>query len=369
MELVRLAHYPFLPEVRDAVREQGIALEDVLSSRLYSGVRERAVARVRAALGDVLPANLVLDDRAAVLELLSVPIARMLIVRLNEKVLRDRYAAMEAGQVQQHLNHDADDALEAALVVCGIPAIEDGDAYRLHVTDYLRLTPSGPDWKLVVRTVEKGHVRLERAELVRLVHEALSRRISDELDAESKKPLPEQIVSLLLPLEATLRPELEEARTNWNTGDFGPVQPNLFPPCIKEIFDALRRGENAAHHARFAFATFLHTVGWNAEQILDYLSTTPNFDREKSRYQIEHVSGEKGVGAYTPPGCATMQTNGVCPLDRRDGLCFKIKHPLSYYRAQLRFHKKDIEAAAAKGGSAATAPLPPGDAAPRPATS
>jgi hypothetical protein len=31
----------------------------------------------------------------------------------------------------------------------------------------------------------------------------------------------------------------------------------------------------------------------------------------------------------------------VCPLDKRDGLCFKIKHPLSYYRARIRFQERD----------------------------
>jgi DNA primase large subunit len=144
-----------------------------------------------------------------------------------------------------------------------------------------------------------------------------------------------------------LAPKLEEAREAWSQGDFGPVQPELFPPCIKEIFESLKRSENVPHHGRFAFATFLHTVGWNSEQILDYLASTPNFDREKSRYQIEHVTGGKSVQAYTPPGCATMQTNGVCPLAKRDGLCFKIKHPLNYYRAQLRFRRQDEEKATA----------------------
>ncbi|MCA1812207.1 MAG: hypothetical protein LC623_09395, partial [Halobacteriales archaeon] len=51
--------------------------------------------------------------------------------------------------------------------------------------------------------------------------------------------------------------------------------------------------------------------------------------------------------AYTPPGCGTMQTNGVCPLAKRDGLCFRIKHPLSYYRSQLRSMQRDQERAAA----------------------
>lgn len=347
MELVRLAYYPFLPEVRQVVREAGIGLDELLSSTLYSGVRSRAQARVRAAMGAVLPPVVVVDERVAILELMSVPLARMLVVYFGDKILRDKYAAMEAGQVQQHLNQDPQ-ALEPAVDALGISvaATREGK-FRMHMADYLRLAPGEPAWKLVVVPVVKGHVLLDRFQVNRLVREALAKRIAEELEAETKKGLSADLKAAIERLAVSLQPDLEEARKHWNTGDFGPVQPHLFPPCIKEIFDALRRAENVAHHGRFAFATFLHTVGWNSEQILDYLSTTPNFDREKSRYQIEHVSGDKGVQAYTPPGCATMQTNGVCPLDKRDGLCHKIKHPLQYYRAQLRFQKRDLDAAGA----------------------
>ncbi|HJQ92729.1 MAG TPA: hypothetical protein VJ874_00415, partial [Candidatus Thermoplasmatota archaeon] len=205
---------------------------------------------------------------------------------------------------------------------------------------------------LVLRTVDKGQVKVDRKDAIRLVQEALARRIVEELEAERGKPMPGPVQDALEPLVERLTPKLDAARESWTTGDFGPVQPDLFPPCIKEVFEALKRRENVPHHGRFALATFLNTIGWGAEQILDYLSATPNFDREKSRYQIEHVTGQKGVGAYTPPGCATMQTNGVCPLDKRDSVCFTIKHPLSYYRKQLRRQQwqADRDAAATPAG-------------------
>ena len=82
------------------------------------------------------------------------------------------------------------------------------------------------------------------------------------------------------------------------------------------VVDTLETGrrENVPHHGRFALATFLNTIGWGSEQILDYLSSTPNFDREKSRYQVEHVTGQKGVQAYTPPGCATIDMFAASPV-------------------------------------------------------
>jgi len=358
--LVRLAHYPFLPEVRDAVRQAGPDLPTLLASPLYQGARTRARQRIEGALGEGFAAATILDERTALLELLSIPVARMAVVLLADATLIKRYAAAEAARARATLARDPDlEALPRAAAALGIPIEATEQGFRLHFSDYIRLAPThNPEWKLIRRTVAAGFLLLAPAELARLCEEALARRITDELEAERGKPLPPEAKSALAPLMASLEPQLEEARANWSSGDFGPVQPQLFPPCIKEIFESLKRNENVPHHGRFAFATFLHTVGWNSEQILDYLSSTPNFDREKSRYQIEHVSGAKSVQAYTPPGCGTMQTNGVCPLAKRDNLCVRIKHPLSYYRSQLRQQQRDQERAAAL--AAATPNGPPG---------
>jgi DNA primase large subunit len=335
--LVRLAYYPFLPEVRQAVRDLGPDLGAVLTSPLYAGVRSRACERVEGALDGAIPPARVADERSALLELLSLPIARMLCVVVGERQLVQRYAQAEAKRAYDALSADADpDAVSRAAAAVGLPLVEEGEGFRLHMADYLKAAPSDPAWKLVLRTLVRGQVTVDRKDAIRLVQEALARRIVEELDAEKGKPLPAEVQDALAPLIERINPKLEAARESWTTGDFGPVQPDLFPPCIKEIFEALKRKENVPHHGRFALATFLNTIGWGSEQILDYLSSTPNFDRDKSRYQIEHVTGQKGVGAYTPPGCATMQTNGVCPLEKRDQVCFTIKHPLSYYRKQLR---------------------------------
>ena len=356
---MRLAYYPFLPEVRAAVRDAGADLDAVLSSPLYEAARRRAVQRVEGALADgFAPAN-VTDERGALHELLSVPIARMLCVALAEKILVARYAAAEARRVAAVLATDDDpEAVDRCAQALALPLLQVDTGWRLHVSEYLRAAPlSDPEWKLIRRQLDRGNVVVDRADAVRLVEEALKRRIVEELDAERTKPLPEPVKQALVPLLARLAPRLEEARESWTTGDFGPVQPGLFPPCIKELFAAMGRAEMVPHHGRFAFATFLGTIGWNSEQIMDYMATLPNFDREKSRYQIEHVTGQRGVDKYTPPGCGTMQTNGVCPLDKRDGLCFKIKHPLSYYRAKLRFAAND--AAKAAPATAAAAPATP----------
>ena len=62
-------------------------------------------------------------------------------------------------------------------------------------------------------------------------------------------------------------------------------------------------------------------------------SAEPDFDPEKTRYQVEHIAGASGT-EYRPPACDTMATYGNCPGE--DELCRKIRHPLSYYERRLR---------------------------------
>ncbi len=342
VDLVRLAYYPFLPEVKDAVRDFGPGMDQVLASGIYAAVRERGVARIEGALTDRrIPPAQITDDRGAMQEMLSVPIARMLCVLLADKTLIHRYAVAEGTRLEETLLQDPD-SLPLIADALKLPVQADAP-WRIHFSDYLQFAPSEPDWKLILRPVAKGWVPLDNAAVARLCREALDRKIQAELEAERAKPMHPDVRAALQPYVDELAPKLAEARENWQTGDFGPISKGAFPPCIIQIFQDMADGKMIAHHARFAMASFLSTIGMTVDDMIDYFREIPNFDPEKSRYQLEHIAGDRGVDKYTPPGCGTMQTHGICPLEKRDNLCFKIKHPLSYYRARQRFIKQDEE--------------------------
>ena len=94
---------------------------------------------------------------------------------------------------------------------------------------------------------------------------------------------------------------------------------------------ALASGANLTHMGRFALTAFLHTIGLDVTEIVKVYQRSPDFDIEKTLYQVEHISGRSGT-EYTPPSCATMETNGLCV--RRDGLGERIGGPLGYYRTE-----------------------------------
>lgn len=340
MDVIRLAYYPFLPGVRDAIASLGPSIPDLLTSSLYSSPRHRAENKIRVSLGDsVLESPNLYDESGALDELLAHALTKMMLVCLGDRLLAGRYAAKEAARVRRALRSGPIEDVDDAIAALEIPI----QGESMHFSDYLQHAPSKTEWKLVLRPVQNGQVELSRSDLEGLVEESLRRSLQSDLEKEMETPAPTDLRNALEPYLMRLGPELTKAKENWNTGDFGPIRDTAFPPCIAQLFDDMKAGAMIPHHGRFAFASFLGTVGMSADQVLDYMQSIPNFNREKSEYQIRHITGELSVDPYTPPACGTMQTNGVCPLAKRDNLCHNIKHPLSYYRAKLRSLPAEIK--------------------------
>ena len=110
---------------------------------------------------------------------------------------------------------------------------------------------------------------------------------------------------------------------------FGEVQEEAFPPCISALIQAIATGTNISHMGRFAVTSFLHTVGMSGTGIVEMFAQAPDFDLEKTMYQVDHISGGGGT-EYTPPSCPTMRTFGLCVNPNKD--CERVNHPLRYYR-------------------------------------
>jgi len=130
--------------------------------------------------------------------------------------------------------------------------------------------------------------------------------------------------------------------------------PRCFPPCITAILSNLRDGVNVPHSARFAVTAFLLNIGLTDAEIIEIYKNSPDFDEERTRYQVEHIAGDKGRVRYTAPSCDTMRTYGSCvkPLQglrgrgaepHSDETCEKITHPLSYYKLKLKMKSKNGE--------------------------
>jgi DNA primase large subunit len=327
-----LSDYPFSREAALRVKETGYSLEGLLDEpnpqpRLSRLVRKRATDRVLGAVRGEIS-----DGPAHPLaELLSYPLARVMVSCLNDDLLTRRYALAEAKLAgRKMVREDLSDLLLLARDLDVYPQ-SDQSGLRVHFSDYIKAAARmrSPGWKLVNRSLEAGWVSVTSQELARLLEE----RAKDRVGRSLPLPVPEEICERLREDLAQVEEELKVKRAEEKV-DLGEVTEDAFPPCIREMLSQVANGTNLAHTARFALTTFLLAVGMSVDEVVGVFNTSPDFDEERTRYQVEHISG-KGGTAYKPPSCVTMATYGNCPGE--DRLCRWVNHPLSYYERKLKW--------------------------------
>jgi len=330
------ARYPFLPAARESVAAADADLNEVINRG--GPVVERAMARVEHAIESRSVGDPHRSDRV---ELLSYPVARVLVSLVGEVALVRRYAAAEAQTAVDRLRADGDDsrALRSVesdrLSVAGFLEAMDlsesvqvqGEGYVVDVSTYLRLA-GGLDagsWRLVNRALDDGRVPVTESELDDLLAAAVEDRVGEDLPLSVPDAIEDALSSQVVDLRAQLS-DFSVERT------FDAVEPDLFPPCVQALDERVRDGQSLPDHSRFAYVAFLAAVGMDREEIVSRLSEHPDVDPEVAGYRVDHLVARDGA-AYLSPSCATMEAYGDCV--NKDQLCARIAHPLEYYEKRL----------------------------------
>lgn len=217
--------------------------------------------------------------------------------------------------------------------------------WRLYFTDYVDVAQNFHDayWKLVNRPLSNGWVYLLKADVTRLMEEAVKARISGSglksaRDIPSIKDLPTNLREAAERLSKKAKKRISEFQS-YEIGQAG-AGVDAYPGCIKQILSKLDRGIGVSHNERLALVFFLSNLGKDAEEILQAFSKAPDFDAERSRYYVEHAMGLRGGGTkYKPFGCPKLKTFGLCnPLDAwcKTGKIGErsLRGPLDFYRAK-----------------------------------
>jgi len=331
------ARYPFLASARRAVEEAGVDLAAVVAEQ--HPVVERALGRLEGALAD---GSVGRQHRRPRVELLSYPVARVLVSLVDEHVLTRKYTRAEARTAYDRFTDDFErgsglksatadspsrgDLLAEFDLVGEIDAVD--GRYEVSVGTYLDLAADqwGDEWRLVNRDLRDGRVPIDDDELAVLLRGAVRQRVGEglplsvpdavaaELDAEA-----DHVRDLLADLDLTR--------------EIDTVVPDLFPPCMRHLLDQVQKGEHLPHHSRFAIASFLTSIGLSTDEIVELLEVNPGFGEETTRYQVNHIRGETSPTEYSPPACATMQSYGDCV--NMDDRCETISHPMAYYEDAL----------------------------------
>ncbi|WP_158855403.1 DNA primase regulatory subunit PriL [Halorhabdus sp. CUG00001] len=345
----RHARYPFLGSAREAVEAADVDLVTV--AREGGPAVDRGRERI---LSGLFEGTVGQTHRRPRVELLSYPVARVLVSLVDQPALTHRYARAEAATAHERFQEDltatsfrstdgqqltlgtllAEFDLRGAVEPVGTTGLDDADRFSVAVGTYLELAAGeyGDDWRLVNRSLADGRVPIDREELLELLRAAVEERVLEGLPLNVPEPIAEGLTEDV----ETISERLDELDL---TREIDTVVPELFPPCMTALLDQIQKGEHLAHHSRFAITSFLTSIGMTTDDIVDLYEMNPGFGEEMTRYQTDHIRGETSPTEYSPPACATMQSYGDCV--NMDDLCEEISHPLSYYEAKLEDTDED----------------------------
>jgi len=333
------ARYPFLAAAREAVDAADVDLVEVVASN--DDVVERATERVEWAITDGTVGESHARPRV---ELLSYPVARVLVSLVDETICTRKYARAEAATAQERFTDEFSASSATALKSTDNDGLELQDllaefdlasavretegGYRMAVGTYIDLAADqwGDEWRLVNRILDGGEVVLTRGDLLVLCKQAVRHRIEDGLPLA----VPDAIAEKLEDEVAGIREVLADLDL---TRDIDTVVPELFPPCMTALLDKVQKGEHLEHHSRFAIAAFLAGIGLTTDEIVELFEVNPGFGEDATRYQVDHIRGATSPTEYSTPSCATMQSYGDCV--NKDDRCERISHPMAYYEGAI----------------------------------
>ncbi|MDD1760047.1 MAG: DNA primase regulatory subunit PriL [Methanothrix sp.] len=325
---MKVSDYPFTEEASENVRNAGYSLESLLQKTTFKSVRSRAAQRVRGAIEGQIPDQRANTDAEHLSELLSYPLARVMVSCLDDQQLLRRYALAEAKLAFKRLQKDREDLISLTNDLGLHP--QGSGPWKLHFAEYIRCAHAlhSPKWKLVNRDLQEGYLTVTEEELKRLLEEAVREKVMKGLPLKVEEQVCATLAEYLEPIKLELKAIKSRQRQ-----DLGKVEAGAFPPCIRIMLSDVASGKNLAHSARFALVSFLLQINMTSDEVVGLFNTSPDFDEERTRYQVEHIAGASGT-KYKPPSCATMLTYGNCPGE--DELCRRIRHPLGYYERRIR---------------------------------
>lgn len=318
-----LAKYPFLNEAAEYMRQTYFNLEDLNRPELVH-IIERASNRIRTEIVQGKPEYSL--ERHEV-EILTFLVGILIIKAINSDALTKKHCLCEALRAEKFLVRDikvqgglSNKKLLIFKVFKELLKMDVRQSLRYHlmfevkVTDYLKRSHlfHEQEWKLINRLVHNGRVILDPDETVRLIRSEVANLMLERIRQMNPPHIPVTIKSQADILK-TLIPVAPRKLD---------IAPSAYPPCITHALDQAASGENLPHSARVMLATYMLAIGKSIEEIVSLFENSPDYDARVSRYQVEHLAGERGSHVrYFVPSCVKLRNEGLCfATNECDGL-------------------------------------------------
>jgi DNA primase large subunit len=327
-----LAKYPFLKETAEYIKPLDLQIGDLTGTGMDQ-ILKRAEERVNEAL---INRSINRNTKKLDLEILSFPVALLIVIATENAVIKKRYALAEAKQASSDLVGEQKEKIfkvaqdfDWKIKVTPKETYDSPLEFTISFADYLRNSAHLHDkkWKLTNSILSHGSVYLNQRDVVRLLEEEIRRRVEKRLDVKLQNCPPE-----LRLIAERVKKLASEVIGEKETEELPKVVvQTAYPPCINALFETAKANHHLSHIERFTLTSFLVNIGMSSDKVNELFKTFSDYNERLTLYQIEHIAGERGSATrYTPPQCSLLQTHGVCK--NRDDLCHQIYHPLAYYK-------------------------------------
>ena len=365
--------YPWLPSLKEyysniASEEPSKFINEVFSKQIGSRVKESLLKLFEAAFKNLEEIPDYIDDDLNVYIYL---LLKILLYSLNNKMIANRIANLYSKNtykemVKEYSDSDLDDICKDLglriryydpPVQYGLIMVKDQlqkleTNFTIHYVDYLKLASNLRDdyRKLVHLALMNGYVFIQNRWLIRLIQEyvrdklliketedrsSLKVFLNKALKNKDFKDLYDRILSAW-----TIRKDEFDYTFKIDIKSKEDIL-TLYPPCVKEILKKAQEGQNLVHQERLFIVWFLIALDYPVEEIVNIFSVLPDFDRDRTTYQVNFAKRKK----YVPYQCSTLKSFNLCMAAKdKDELCLegygskelserkKLKHPLAYVR-------------------------------------
>ncbi len=337
--IIDLRLYPFLADAAElAARKYGLSLRQLIE--LKPSILENAFKRLESA---IRKSRVPKPEPSVEEEVLSHYFASLAASIIGDKWLISRLALAEAERAYSFMLNEPNEVIaaiarhvglrslvykkalyrEPVAIVRGVVVYSVFD-FSMSFVEYVNVAKrllGDPAWKPINMPVLRGLIYLRKDQVLRVIKEALAvfleKRIGS-LYSEASLELGESFNKLV----ENVKKVLAESRRPRITSKGRPFIPRgviveeAFPPCILDLVERAKRGENLSHHERFALATFMLNIGADIDSVVDLFRNMPDFNEKITRYQVEHLAGLRGSGKkYLVYSCEKMKTLGICKAD------------------------------------------------------
>ncbi len=310
--------FPFSQKARKLVSLKVKSIEDLGKPQLLPAIllaEEKIMSAIKPSIKPGSPGPW--------LEILSYPIANIILSTINVRSLTYKYAVREAEKIASRWSADDLKALvEIGKEEFGVEAIVIGRDIKSVVIDlvsYIKLAsclgigPISEQWDPSNRKITDGHVHVTVKEYIRLLKAKVKNHI---LEAASRPPAS---------VPANILEVAGRIKNAYLRGVKHRVKPRTGkdPPCMRWLIREVDRG--LTHISRFILAAYLLNRGKTVKETLEVFKQSPDYDEKISTYQISYIK-RKG---YLPPSCARLEELGIC---KKDETCRDVRNPLQYGR-------------------------------------